>query len=218
MYKCHRHSATVLAHPLLGTQSTLRRSQLLSCLRRFLHLRMFSLLFFAALCASCLAKPGLVHYSYSRAVGGGSGESFSSEGEGRITAVRVWEISSSYITGSVSLDSCQCVLKTEGLTLFFSCTEVPPVLTGVPSVTDSYCLISGKYHTDYIHMLIFVTSQGRTLNVGQPVQSSFNFYPVHPDAELRLLSGRYNGNGITSLGAYWGVVFMEQSNGTSVGK
>ncbi|XP_075322594.1 zymogen granule membrane protein 16-like [Odontesthes bonariensis] len=140
---------------------------------------------------------GLVHYSYSRAVGGGSGESFSSEGEGRITAVRVWEISSSYITG---------------------CTEVPPVLTGVPSVTDSYCLISGKYHTDYIHMLIFVTSQGRTLNVGQPVQSSFNFYPVHPDAELRLLSGRYNGNGITSLGAYWGVVFMEQSNGTSVGK
>ena len=50
------------------------------------------------------------------------------------------------------------------------------------------------------------------------LQKSFNFYPIHQDAELRLLSGRYNGNGITSLGAHWGVVFMEQSNSTSVGE
>lgn len=45
---------------------------------------------------------GLVHYSYSTAVGGGSGTSFSSDGQGRITAVRVWEITGNYITGSVS--------------------------------------------------------------------------------------------------------------------
>ncbi|KAM4530476.1 zymogen granule membrane protein 16-like [Odontesthes bonariensis] len=171
---------------------------------------MFSLLFFAALCASCLAKPGLVHYSYSRAVGSGSGESFSSEGEGRITAVRVWEISNSYITG---------------IQLRYEYTWTPVLGRKVGNANELDLFdgefifqISGKYHTNYIYKLIFVTSKGRTLNVGQPIQKSFNFYPVHPDAELRLLSGRYNGNGITSLGAYWGVVFMEQSNGTSVGE
>ncbi|XP_072250808.1 zymogen granule membrane protein 16-like [Leuresthes tenuis] len=171
---------------------------------------MYSLLFFAALCASCLAKPGLVHYSYSRAVGGGSGNSFSSEGDGRITAVRVWELSNSYIIGIQ-------------LRYDYSWTPVLGRKIGDANELDLFdgeviVQISGKYHTNYIYQLIFVTSHGRTLNVGQPLQISFNFYPIHQDAELRLLSGRYNGNGITSLGAHWGVVFMEQSNSTSVGK
>ena len=37
------------------------------------------------------------------------------------------------------------------------------------------------------------------------LQTSFNFYPEHAEAELRLLSGRFDSNGITSLGAHWGV-------------
>ncbi|KAL3981083.1 sialic acid binding Ig-like lectin 10 [Sarotherodon galilaeus] len=68
--------------------------------------------------------------------------------------------------------------------------------------------ISGKFDNNYIYQVIFGTSRGRSLIVGQPTQGSFNFYPTHPDAELRLLSGRFNGNGITSLGAHWGVVFI----------
>ncbi|KAG8010250.1 Zymogen granule membrane protein 16 [Nibea albiflora] len=68
--------------------------------------------------------------------------------------------------------------------------------------------ISGKYHSNYIYQLIFVTSRGRSLIVGQPIQTSFNFYPIHVDAELRMLSGRTNGAGITALAAHWGAVYM----------
>uniref|UniRef100_A0A668APH3 Jacalin-type lectin domain-containing protein n=1 Tax=Myripristis murdjan TaxID=586833 RepID=A0A668APH3_9TELE len=69
--------------------------------------------------------------------------------------------------------------------------------------------VSGKYHqSNYIYQLVFVTSRGRSLTVGQPTQHSFNFYTNNPEAELIILSGRYNGNGITSLGAHWGVMPM----------
>ncbi|XP_067458308.1 zymogen granule membrane protein 16-like [Thunnus thynnus] len=167
---------------------------------------MFSLLFFAVLCASCLAKPALVHFSYSRAIGGGSGTSFSTEGQGRITGVRVWERTSAYIAGiQLRYDYIwssrvgHSVGTANELALFDD---------------EVIVQISGKYHSNYIYQLIFVTSRGRSLIVGQPTQTSFNFYPIHPDAELRLLSGRSNSNGITSLGAHWGVVFMDQGNST----
>ncbi|KAM7382573.1 hypothetical protein PAMP_002299 [Pampus punctatissimus] len=151
---------------------------------------------------------GLVYYSYSDAVGGGSGTSFSSEGQGRITAVRVWEMTNSYITG--------IQLRYDYIW--------SPVLGRNLGTTNEIVLfdeevivqVSGKYHSNYIYQLIFVTSKGRSLIVGQPSQTSFNFYPVHPDAELRLLSGRFNNNGITSLAAHWGMIYMDQSNGTDV--
>ncbi|XP_051262458.1 zymogen granule membrane protein 16-like [Dicentrarchus labrax] len=170
---------------------------------------MFSYLVFAVLCASCMAKPALVHYSYSRAVGGGSGTSFSTDGEGRITAVRVWEISNAYITGiQLRYDYIWSarVGRTYGTVNELKLFDEEVIVQ-----------ISGKFHSNYIYQLIFVTSRGRTLIVGQPAQSSFNFYPAHPDAELRLLSGRYNGNGITSLGAHWGVVFMDQNSNSTKG-
>lgn len=172
------------------------------------HTTMFSFLVFAALCASCLAKPGLVHFSYSRAVGGGAGTSFSSEGQGRITAVRIWERTSAYIAGIqlrydyIWSDRIGHSVGTANEMVLFD--------------DEVFVQISGKYHSNFIYQLIFVTSRGRSLVVGQPTQTSFNFYPIHPDAELRLLSGRFNNNGITSLGAHWGVVFMEQGNSTSL--
>ena len=36
------------------------------------------------------------------------------------------------------------------------------------------------------------------------LQVSFNFYAKHPEAELKLLSGRHNGYALTSLAAHWG--------------
>ncbi|XP_069549219.1 zymogen granule membrane protein 16-like [Brachyistius frenatus] len=167
---------------------------------------MFSFLVFAALCASCLAKSGLANYSYSRAVGGGSGTSFSSEGEGRITAIKAWETTNAYIVG---------------IQLRYDYIWSPMVGRAVGNsheleLFDGEVIvqISGKYHTNYIYQLIFVTSRGRSLIVGQPYQRSFNFYAGHPDAELKLLSGRFNSNGITSLGAHWGMVPMDERNTT----
>ncbi|XP_070691963.1 zymogen granule membrane protein 16-like [Pempheris klunzingeri] len=169
---------------------------------------MFSFLFFALLCAGCLARPTLVHYSFSRAVGGGSGTSFSTEGEGRITAVRVWEISNSYITG-VQLCYDHIWSPRIGRT-FGKAHEL--VLYDEEVIIQ----VSGKYHSNYIYHLIFGTSRGRSLIAGQPYQTSFNFYPVHADAELRMLSGTYNVNGITSLAAHWGVVYMDQGNSSDI--
>ncbi|XP_062421485.1 zymogen granule membrane protein 16-like [Pungitius pungitius] len=48
--------------------------------------------------------------------------------------------------------------------------------------------VSGKYHSNYIYQIKFVTSRGRSLFAGQPLYASFNFYASHPDAELKLLS------------------------------
>lgn len=70
---------------------------------------------------------------------------------------------------------------------------------------ESIIQVSGKYYSGYIYELMFVTSHGRSLKVGQPNGGSFNFYPTHDGSELRFLSGRQNGNGITSIGAHWAV-------------
>ncbi|XP_070768564.1 zymogen granule membrane protein 16-like [Enoplosus armatus] len=169
---------------------------------------MFAFLFFAVLCASCLAKPALVHYSYSRAVGGGSGTSFSTEGQGRITAVRVWETSNSYITG---LQLRYDYLWSPKIGRSYGTTQELNLFEGEVIVQ-----VSGKYHTNFIYQLIFATSMGRSLIVGQPTRNSFNFYPIHKDAELRMLSGRATTSGITSLAAHWGVVFMEEGNSTDI--
>lgn len=112
------------------------------------------------------------------------------------------------------------------------------------SILSSMCQVSGKYDpSNYIYLMVFVTSRGRFLTAGHPhqvclpdsfccieyyshikkhthsyqynnccnqynficlLQVSFNFYPTLPDAELMLLSGRFNSAGITSLGAHWG--------------
>ncbi len=63
--------------------------------------------------------------------------------------------------------------------------------------------ISGKYYSGYIYELVFVTNQGRLFKVGQSSGASFNFYPTQKGNELRFLSGRQNGSGITSIGAHW---------------
>ncbi|XP_049439810.1 zymogen granule membrane protein 16-like isoform X1 [Epinephelus fuscoguttatus] len=156
---------------------------------------MFSLLFFAVLCASCLAAPD-EHYSFSPPVGPGGGTSFSTAGDGGIRGIRVWESINAYITGLQVRNG-------------FSWSNVIGRTLGdaqeLELCDDEYIIqISGKYSTSYIYQLIFVTSTGRSLIVGQPTHTSFNFYPIHCGCELKMLSGRYTTSGIKSLGAHWG--------------
>uniref|UniRef100_A0A4W5NL47 Jacalin-type lectin domain-containing protein n=1 Tax=Hucho hucho TaxID=62062 RepID=A0A4W5NL47_9TELE len=76
--------------------------------------------------------------------------------------------------------------------------------------------VSGKYNpADYIGYLVLTTNMGRTLSAGQPSQISFNFYSANIGSELRLLSGRFNGAGITSIGAHWGLVYTEGSGNST---
>lgn len=79
---------------------------------------------------------------------------------------------------------------------------------------ESIAQVSGKYDSGYIFELMFVTDQGRSLKVGQPSGNSFNFYPTHDGSELRFLSGRQNGNGITSIGAHWAVYHTSANSAT----
>ncbi|XP_028436605.1 zymogen granule membrane protein 16 [Perca flavescens] len=157
---------------------------------------MFCLLFFAVFCASCLAAP-TGHKSFSPDVGPGTGTAFATGGGNqRITAIRVWERSGAYISGIQ-------------LRLAFMWAKKVGVEVGIAQELDlfdreSIVQISGKFNSEYIYQLTFVTSRGRFLMVGQPVTNSFNLYPTYPDEELRLLSGRFNGAGITSLAAHWG--------------
>lgn len=52
------------------------------------------------------------HYSFSRTVGrGNGGTTFSTEGEGKITAVRLWEHNNAYIAGSVLPLPCPFVSR-----------------------------------------------------------------------------------------------------------
>ncbi|XP_071781570.1 zymogen granule membrane protein 16-like [Centroberyx gerrardi] len=169
---------------------------------------MFAFLFLAVMCASCLAKPVAEYYSFSVPVGSGSGTAFSSTGDGRITGIRIWEISSAYITGiqlRYGYIWSELLGRQHGEELQIDLHDGEAIIQ-----------ISGKYYVaNYIYQVAFVTNRGRSLTAGQPTQTSFNFYPTHPDTELRMLSGRFNGHGITSLGAHWGMVYMEQGNGNT---
>ncbi|XP_045074266.1 zymogen granule membrane protein 16-like [Coregonus clupeaformis] len=180
---------------------------------------MFSILFVTVFLASCLAMPIKEPYSYSSAVGLGTGTPFASSGEGRITAVRVWENNNYYYYYYYNNNA-----YINGFQLRYSNTWSPVFGREVGEKQEMELFkdeaiveVSGKYNpADYICYLVITTNTGRTLTAGLPNQVSFNFYPANKGNELRLLSGRFNGAGITSIGAHWGLVYKEEAgNSTS---
>uniref|UniRef100_A0A672F3G3 Jacalin-type lectin domain-containing protein n=1 Tax=Salarias fasciatus TaxID=181472 RepID=A0A672F3G3_SALFA len=163
---------------------------------------MFSLLVIAVLCTSCLAAPYDLS-SVSLPVGGNSGDAFYTQGDRRISGIRVWENISSFITG-IQVRYGTTWSPTIGF-------EVGPaqelLLRGHEAITQ----VSGKYSTRYILQLYFVTSHGRILVAGRPTRYSFNMFPQYQGAVLKRLHGRVNHLGITSLGAEWGMVYFSNS-------
>lgn len=158
----------------------------------------------AALLSACvLADVQPQYYSFSQAAGSGSGQPYSLTGQGRITAVRVWEAYNNYIyafqfrygfiwsdvVGNKNGNSQEMELDDD----------------------EAITQISGKT-AHYLMWVVFTTSKGRTLHAGQPSGRSFNMYRGHPMAELRFISGRFSG-GITSLQAHWGIAY---SNSTAL--
>ncbi|XP_028317429.1 zymogen granule membrane protein 16-like [Gouania willdenowi] len=135
-------------------------------------------------------------YSFVAPVGPGSGTAFSLTGEGRITAIRVWEWSGSYIVGfqfRYGVVWSEVVGRKEGE------SHEMELFDG-----EAIVQISGKY-TSYIQSVVFITNMGRSLNVGRPSGHSFNMYPTNKHAELCFISGRYH-SGISSLGSHWALV------------
>ncbi|CAJ1062071.1 zymogen granule membrane protein 16-like [Xyrichtys novacula] len=158
---------------------------------------MIFVLLFTMLFSTCLAAPTSISPSYSVAVGIGSGTAFATEGKGRITAIRVWEISRSFI-GSLQL--CYDYICPDKF------GNSPGTLQEMELYEDETIVqVSGK-HSSYIYQLVFVTSHGRFLSAGNPMGLSFSFFPKDPRAGLLMLSGRYNRYGITSVAAHWGEV------------
>ncbi|XP_014025777.1 zymogen granule membrane protein 16 [Salmo salar] len=184
---------------------------------------MFSILVVTVILASCLAMPIKDPYSYSSAVGQGGGTPFASYGEGRITGVRVWETNNNYYYYYYYY-YYNSNAYISGFQLRYGSTW-SPVFGGVGGQKQEMELfndeaiveVSGKYNpADYICYLVLTTNMGRTLSAGQPSQVSFNFYPANMGNELRLLSGRFNGAGITSIGAHWGFVYMEGAGNSTL--
>ncbi|XP_031442536.2 zymogen granule membrane protein 16-like, partial [Clupea harengus] len=138
-------------------------------------------------------------YSFSVPVGSATGTQFATSGTGRITAVRMWERNNNIVTG---------------FQLKYGFAWTPMVgNNGTNRVSislfegEAIVQVSGKYNpSNFIYQLFFVTSRGRFLAAGQPTGLSFNHYPTNAESELRILSGRANNVGITSLGAHWGDV------------
>ncbi|XP_038133015.1 zymogen granule membrane protein 16-like [Cyprinodon tularosa] len=149
---------------------------------------------FALLVACVFAEES--HYSFSPSVGSGSGTSYSITGEGRITAIRVWELYGNHIYG-IQVRYGSIWSEVAGY------TYSNPIEFELFN-DERIIQISGKY-AHYIQSMIIVTNKGRSLFVGQPSGHSFNMYATHPDAELRFLSGRYHG-GLSAFQAHWAVL------------
>ncbi|XP_062291377.1 zymogen granule membrane protein 16-like [Scomber scombrus] len=148
---------------------------------------------FVLLTTAVLADDRLQHFSFSPPVGSGSGTQYSLTGEGRITAVRVWENFNGYIFGfqfRYGFVWSPIAGHKRGQVLEMELFE-----------GENIVQISGK-HNHYLYSVVFTTNRGRTLFAGQPVGHSFNMYPEHDGAELRFISGRVHG-AITSIGAHW---------------
>ncbi|KAG7225430.1 hypothetical protein INR49_027424, partial [Caranx melampygus] len=151
---------------------------------------------FTLLTAFVLADAQFQYYQYSPAVGSGSGSSYSLTGEGRITAVRVWEHYTNYI---YSIQFRYGFIWSPVVGYRYGQPQEMEMFDG-----EAIIQISGKYD-HYLQSVVFVTNRGRSLHVGQPSGHSFNMYPTNSQAELRFISGRYNG-AITSIGAHWAIV------------
>ncbi|KAA0702978.1 Zymogen granule membrane protein 16 [Triplophysa tibetana] len=137
-------------------------------------------------------------YSYSMAVGDGSGTEFSTAHPDRITGVKVYEYPNAYING-IQLKYGNNWTELVGVNYNGNPEEM--------ALFDNeyFVQVSGKYYSGYISEVMFVTNQGRSIKVGQASGNSFNMYPTHDGSELRFLSGRQNGNALTSIGAHWAV-------------
>ncbi|XP_068180345.1 zymogen granule membrane protein 16-like [Antennarius striatus] len=164
--------------------------------------KMYSFLVFTVLFVGCLSKPLYIYNSFSESVGSGNGESYATSGEGRITAIRVWEAPHSYITG-FQLSFNHIWDEVIGYKTHFE-TEMKLFENEV--ITQ----VSGKYQSTIIYQLIFVTSRGRFLIVGQPNKISFNMYPEFSDGELVKLSGHQQYNRITAIAAHWGTALLRE--------
>uniref|UniRef100_A0A8C2ANW2 Jacalin-type lectin domain-containing protein n=1 Tax=Cyprinus carpio TaxID=7962 RepID=A0A8C2ANW2_CYPCA len=121
-------------------------------------------------------------YSYSTAVGDGSGTEYSTAYDGCITSIRVWEHSKAYIHG------IQLCYDGNWTTLVCTSNGNPEEMT--LRNNESIIQVSGKYYS------------GRSLKVGHPYGNSFHFYPINDGSELRFLSDQQKGNGITSIGRF----------------
>uniref|UniRef100_A0A671VS27 Jacalin-type lectin domain-containing protein n=1 Tax=Sparus aurata TaxID=8175 RepID=A0A671VS27_SPAAU len=153
-----------------------------------------------------LLLPAQRQYSFSPAVGSGSGAAYSITGQGRITAIRVWEHTGNLIYG---------------LQFRYGLVWSPAVgpRYGSPSEMELYdgeaiIQVSGKYNNN-VRAVMFTTNRGRTLYAGNLSGRSFNMYPTNPEAELCFISGRVQG-ALTSLAAHWAVVQspIQSSNST----
>ncbi|XP_057684310.1 zymogen granule membrane protein 16-like [Corythoichthys intestinalis] len=136
------------------------------------------------------------YFSFSKHVGSGVGISYGIVGKGRITGVRVWEANNNYIYG-IQLRYGYAWTNITGYP--YGQVQEMKLFEG-----EAIVQLSGKY-SHYVQSLVFTTNMGRSLFAGQPRGHSFNMYPRKEKAELRFISGRYNG-AITSIGAHWGVV------------
>lgn len=162
------------------------------------------MVFFALLVLSAWANAQPQSYSYSPPAGTGGGNPYTINGEGRITAVRVWDNYNGHIYG-IQLRYGYIWSHVAGYT-----TSDRHDIELFED--ESIIQISGKF-AHYVQSLVITTSRGRTLMAGQPNGRSFNMYTTNTAAELRFLSGRYHG-GLTSIGAHW-AIFEPFTNSTA---